>query len=252
MVVKRTINGSDYRYIERLNERDFLDVKDAFCVDCGGTYTGTEASIEGATQADPVVITSTAHPFSDGDEVFIESVAGMTEINNQLFTVANSAANTFELESIDGTGFTAYTGGGTIRLATTTISNLFHIEGKEVTVLRDGNVETGLVVSDGTITMSIAGSKVHVGLHYNCDIETLDIDFQGGQTLQTRKKAVVSLGISVEDTRGLEVGHSFDDLYEFKERGIEGARRRVPHRFSRCLPGRSADQANDVVAGRLE
>lgn len=39
-IVKRTINGSTKRYIERLHTRVMATVQDAFFVDCGLTYTG--------------------------------------------------------------------------------------------------------------------------------------------------------------------------------------------------------------------
>ena len=40
MVVRRTINGSTTRYIERLHTRLFNTLADAFFVDCGATYSG--------------------------------------------------------------------------------------------------------------------------------------------------------------------------------------------------------------------
>lgn len=40
MIVKRTINGGTKRYVERMHERAFTDIKDAFFVDCGVTYSG--------------------------------------------------------------------------------------------------------------------------------------------------------------------------------------------------------------------
>jgi len=78
-----------------------------------GIITNTAVNITGATQANPVVITAVAHGFSNGDRVTINSVSGMTQLNNREFTVANVAANTFELSGVDGTGFDAYTSGGT-------------------------------------------------------------------------------------------------------------------------------------------
>lgn len=77
-------------------------------------------TITGATQADPVVITATAHGYANGDEVFISGVSGMIELNGNRYVVANVAANTFELTdqvtgtNIDGTGFTAYVSGGEV------------------------------------------------------------------------------------------------------------------------------------------
>jgi len=85
----------------------------------GAAITEAAKNITGITQANPGVVTSTAHGYSNGDEVFIQSVGGMTELNGRWFRVAGVAANTFQLVSeIDGTnidtsGYTAYTSGGT-------------------------------------------------------------------------------------------------------------------------------------------
>ncbi len=71
----------------------------------------TTAIITGATQADPVVITTSAtHGFTNGATVWIRDVNGMTQINNLSFTVANvNAANkTFELSGVNGTGYGAF------------------------------------------------------------------------------------------------------------------------------------------------
>jgi len=52
--------------------------------------------ITGATAADPVVITSVAHGFSNDDWVKITDVVGMTSLNDTFFIVANKTADTFE------------------------------------------------------------------------------------------------------------------------------------------------------------
>jgi hypothetical protein len=70
-------------------------------------------AITGATAANPVVITDTAHGYDNGDEVFIQGIVGMTEINDRWFTVANKNANDFELASEDGSAHTAYSSAGT-------------------------------------------------------------------------------------------------------------------------------------------
>ena len=90
----------------------------------GGSYTyGNELSvvqmftpsdITGATQANPCVITAVGHPFSNGDSVRIYEVNGMTELNGNSYTVANKAADTFELSGIDSTGYGAYVSGGEV------------------------------------------------------------------------------------------------------------------------------------------
>ena len=70
-------------------------------------------AISGATAANPVVITATAHGFSNGDTVYIDGVIGMTDLNGKTFTVANKATDTFELSGVDGSAYTAYSSGGT-------------------------------------------------------------------------------------------------------------------------------------------
>ncbi len=81
--------------------------------------SSSAATITGATQANPVVVTtSAAHGYSNGDEIFLSGVVGMTEINGRNFKVANVTGTTFELQdlnasNVDGTGYTAYSSGGT-------------------------------------------------------------------------------------------------------------------------------------------
>jgi hypothetical protein len=87
--------------------------------------SSTATSITAATQADPVVITASGHGLSNGNKVKITGVTGMTEINDRVFTVAGVSGANFNLQDdspadIDGTGFTAYSAGGTVQLATET------------------------------------------------------------------------------------------------------------------------------------
>lgn len=85
-----------------------------------GTATAATKPITGVTAANPPVVTATAHGYTNGQLVFIDSVGGMTQLNKRLFVVASQTTNTFELKGIDGTGYTAYTSGGTAALKTMT------------------------------------------------------------------------------------------------------------------------------------
>lgn len=81
--------------------------------------TGSAKTITGVTQANPGVVTASAHGYSDGEEIFIDNIGGMTELNNRNFIVANATTNTFTLKdafgnNIDTTSFTAYTSGGAV------------------------------------------------------------------------------------------------------------------------------------------
>jgi len=77
-----------------------------------GTYSwgGTVQKCE--TADCDVVITANGHGLGDGDRVYITGVRGMTQINNQAFTVANSTSNTFSLAGVNGASYGTYTSGG--------------------------------------------------------------------------------------------------------------------------------------------
>ena len=87
-----------------------------------GIIADSAQDITNVTQANPAVITySGADNYSNGDEVYISGVVGMTELNGKFYRVANvnTGANTFEITDTDGvninsTGFTAYSSGGEI------------------------------------------------------------------------------------------------------------------------------------------
>jgi hypothetical protein len=80
--------------------------------------TGSAKTITGVTKANPGVITSNSHGFSDGEEIYITGVGGMTQLNDRNYIVDNATTNTFTLTdlfgvAIDTTAFTTFTSGGT-------------------------------------------------------------------------------------------------------------------------------------------
>jgi len=83
-----------------------------FFTDQGQVDTTTHA-ITGATQANPCVITSVAHPFQDGDSVVISGIAAgsMVDLNGNTYVVANRTADTYELTGINSGAYGAYVAG---------------------------------------------------------------------------------------------------------------------------------------------
>lgn len=71
---------------------------------------GSNLTITGITAASPPVVTSTAHGLSNGDVVVL-SISGMVQLNQAAVRVASVTTNTFELEGVNGTSFTAFTSG---------------------------------------------------------------------------------------------------------------------------------------------
>jgi hypothetical protein len=78
-----------------------------------GQITETAKTITAITKANPAVVTSTSHGFSNGDHVWIADVVGMTRLNGRRFVVASTATNTFALTGEDSTSYDTYSSGGT-------------------------------------------------------------------------------------------------------------------------------------------
>jgi len=87
LIVKRTIEGVECRYIEQLmpfvwGSRD----ADAFFVDSGLSFDGGPAvGITNITSADPAVVTAPGHGLVDGYQVRFASISGMTELNDNVY-----------------------------------------------------------------------------------------------------------------------------------------------------------------------
>jgi hypothetical protein len=97
----------------------------------------------------------------------------------------------------------------------TTITGLSHLEGKTVAILADGCVVNGKVVASGSITLDTAASKVHVGLPYVSDFETLNVELglQSG-TSQAQRKKVASVVFRFLESRGGWIGPDSSNLTE--------------------------------------
>lgn len=236
MVVRRTINGVQKRYVERMATRQVLSIEDAFFVDCGLTYDGRNTNTAktmtlsgGATWQYPEVVTMTAlghAPFTvgsvgnqyslkltatdDNDDVTTETVrvevvgyASATVVTVKLLIVCPPA-----LRNVALTGWARQA---------KTISGLGHLEGKTVSILADGSVHPQRVVTSGSVVLQEAAGVAHIGLPYKSDMETLDLELKNGnETVLDKKIAVTSLTVLVEESRGIFAGKDKNSLYEAK------------------------------------
>ena len=99
--------NTEQAYIIEMGNLYFRFYKD------NGSIGEANKTITGITRANPAVVTISTHGYSDGDEVDIAAVVGMTEVNGKRFTVANKTTNNFQLSGINSSAFTAYSSGGT-------------------------------------------------------------------------------------------------------------------------------------------
>lgn len=221
--VERTVNGTARKYIEYFKPWIWgPDRTDCFFVDSGLTWHGGDAvTITGATQAAPVVVTAASHGFANGEYVRILSVSGMTELNENVYKVANKTDDTFELNDeddndIDGTGFTGYTEGGTAQQVAKIITGFDHLVGKELSLLADGGVVASKTVdSDGSIELDEYANKVHGGLGITWKLQPLNIEAGASAgTAQGKKMRIHRLSIRLQDTMACRVGSNTDNTQE--------------------------------------
>ncbi len=222
-IVTRYIDGSWKRYIERFMPRlpansDYeIDISDAYFVDCGLSYDNPVEITDAVNGAPTVKLVAPDHGLLDDDFIDVVQVKGMTEVNGKRFKVQVTGDDVYlyteDGDPIDGTDYGDYIEGGFLRKAVKTISGLDHLEGKTVAALADGNSIQGLVVTGGAITLRNRASRIHVGLPYISDIETMDFVMQaaGASTIQDRVRNIPSVLVRFENTRASFVGPRFDE-----------------------------------------
>ncbi len=225
-VVRRTTRGVLKNYIERMAPFDWGDDQaDCFFVDGGATYDGgAQAAVTSIdlTVAGRVIV-SAVNTFSDGDKVKIEDAVGMTQVNDHVYTVADSNALGFTLKTrsgsayVDGSAFTAYESGGTVMAVVNSIGGLAHLAGLTVDALLDGQPATGTVTAQGVYTIGERDrdyhNTIHVGRPYTYKLlpERAELRTAGG-TAQGRKKRIVDCSVYVYRSAGGSIGSSSDDL----------------------------------------
>jgi len=232
-VVKRTINGSDVRYIERMGTRLFASQRDSFFVDSGATYDGRNTdnsktvTVSGATynKGDTLTVTSSYNLFTpppslndigdaiilvDGDQYYRCSI-----ISTVSATQANVQIDRDLPSGLQNTATTAF------EVARNTISGLNWLEGETVSILENGAVHPQRVVTGGSVTLDRASSVVHVGLEYNSDLNTLPLALQTEAYGQGRVKNINHVWLRVLESSGIFAGPNEDNLVEAKQRTTE-------------------------------
>lgn len=222
VTVKRTINGTTKRYIEFF-EADYETgdaQEDAYYSDSLITLD-TPLTITGATKANPVVLTIPSNGLSNGDEVRITDILGMTELNTNTYKVANQATNSIELTSadddtnIDGTSFTTYISGGKANKKVTAISGLDHLEGETVKIWGDGAIISEETVSSAAITLDEKVSVAQIGLGYTHKFKNLKVS--AGNPAGTpvgKKKRIYGLTFVLLNSHTLKYGPDSSNLTE--------------------------------------
>lgn len=151
-----------------------------------GTF-GAAQSITAISKANPAVVTYAGVDPVNGDYIRIKDVVGMTEVNEQIFRVANvnGAGNTLELEDVDSTTFTTFVSGSmepvTWGAAMTTVQDVNSGGGEfqftDVTTIHDA-LQKRIPTVSSPFTMQLGclfkpGDPAHVALEAANDTKSI-------------------------------------------------------------------------------
>lgn len=79
-------------------------------VEIAATYA-SDVTVTAVTLASPGVATATAHGLANDTVGYFYDVVGMAQLEKQACRVKNQATNTFDLQGLNTTGYSAYTSG---------------------------------------------------------------------------------------------------------------------------------------------
>ena len=126
---------------------------------------------------------------------------------------------------VDGSAYSAYVSGGKARKEITVVSGLHHLVGESVAIYADGSVAPKqTVAADGSITLTQGAGRIHAGLSYTSDLQTLPVVAPKADGLgQGQMKSVSKVHLRVDTTRGPSlVGPDYDHLIAYAQRTSEG------------------------------
>lgn len=233
-VTKRLVGGVSRQYIEISSSREIESILDYVGTDCSSVFNGRLNNRFKITDGTTWLAGDTVTVTGEGDEPWVipPGVRLRVKIASNQYVYMDTTS--------------ASLGGGDPQTATLVddlpldardvwfddvarvqneLTGLWHLEGREVSVLADGFVLSSplnsdyptLTVTNGKIELDGYYGVIVAGLPYVCDFEPLDVEPADRNTFAKTKRIVKDVGLMVEDTRGLFVGPSFptgDDALE--------------------------------------
>jgi hypothetical protein len=225
VTVERKIGGTFVKYLERFSLRQYVNIEDAWCVDCGlnlpATYPNGSVFF--------VLIGEEWQMFTSNNQAF--SIDDIVRGGNGIFKITGGANKNWTLDLIEPPTnlipeienpetFSILQGGWTVDTPVDTLSGLGHLEGETVSILGDGNVFTRQQVIGGVITLDQPVTRAIVGLRFTCRARSLPM-IASGSTIESRRKRVVGIGIRMDKSRGIKLGPTLDKVRPLRERTNE-------------------------------
>lgn len=241
MIVKRTVDGSTVRHVEKLvrewdrgldrdDEQAYLDahvLTDHWNADTAKTITVTLDVAEANNPGDAVTLQAAGHtPFAGGqvgDDVWLRLTHAPARASDEpgplrARITAFSDSDTVTAELLT-TAPDALVGVALYEWAfvSDAVSGLDHLEGESVHALADGEPMGPFTVSAGAITLTRAAARIYAGLSYEARIKSmpLEVGSQFGQGMGSYKN-VAAISMSYMDGRGGRLGLDGNDENNFE------------------------------------
>jgi hypothetical protein len=93
------------------------------------------------------------------------------------------------------------------------VPGLYHLEGETVAILADGNNHSQQTVASGEVTLDAPYTVIHAGMPITAELETLDLESLD-QSILLKKKRVAKVGAQFYQTRGATLGIEGDKMQE--------------------------------------
>lgn len=102
--------------------------------------------------------------------------------------------------------------------ATSSLNGLDHLEGREVVILADGDVQPSKTVVNGAIELDDPAVNIVAGLYYRASLQTLPVDSyspRNPSTIRHQFKKIKEAHIGLINTRGIAAGQDASMLSEY-------------------------------------
>lgn len=228
LLIRRLINGTWKRYVERMASRRVSEIAGAIFLDASLSYDGrntgaTTLTLTGGTSWGPdeaLILIASAAQFVAGDvgNAYVLTLA-TEEVWCSVTAYTSPTQVSVLVDHVVPVGLRAIATTAWSR-AVDEVANLAHLEGRTVGILADGNVLPQQIVASGAISLSRPYRRVTVGLPIVAEVETLDLE-NVEQTLVEKRKRINRVSLLVESSRGIWAGPDRDHLREYKQRSTE-------------------------------
>jgi len=210
-----SVNRGGNRFIERMADRIYYQIDDAWCLDAAlsttSTYPAADITLSGSVGN--VTITADAAVFAAGSVGrVIRAVGAKATITQFLSTTQVNATVDPDYPFI---GISLVEGSWRMDPVVSTVTGLAHLNTNTVWALADGVVQGPFTVVAGAITLTTPASQVVVGLLYQCQVQPIYLDIEGQTSIQGRLKKDVAATLRVKDTARIKLGTSFETVREW-------------------------------------